>query len=56
MLNFKLSLLTLMSRFSRVLLLLIFTEIMPKETKVTKSRYIKDKVDALSKEKAQLKE
>ena len=25
-------------------------------TKVTKSRYIKDKVDALSKEKAQLKE
>ena len=32
MLNFKLSLLTLMSRFSRVLLLLIFTEIMPKET------------------------
>ena len=31
-LNFKLSLLTLMSRFSRVLLLIIFTEIMPKET------------------------
>ena len=32
MLNFKLTLLTLMSRFSTLLLLIIFTEIMPKET------------------------
>ena len=48
-----------MSRFSTVLLLIIFTEIMPNETVSSlkqQNQDIKDKVDALSKEIAQLKE
>ena len=57
--NFKLPLLTLMSRFSTVLLLIIFTEIMPKESVTSlkqQNQDLKDKVDALSKEITQLKE
>ena len=51
--NFELPLLTLMSRFSTVLLLIIFTEIMPKESVTSlkqQNQDLKDKVDALSKE------
>ena len=58
-LNFKLTLLTLISRISTVLLLIMFTEIMPNETVSSlkqQNQNIKDKVDALSKEIAQLKE
>ena len=57
--NFELPLLTLMSRFSTVLLLIIFTEIMPKESVTSlkqQNQDLKDKVDALSKEITQLKE
>ena len=48
-----------MSRFSTVLLLIIFTEIMPKESVTSlkqQNQGLKDKVDALSKEITQLKE
>ena len=48
-----------MSRFSTVLLLIIFTEIMPKESVTSlkqQNQDLKDKVDALSKEITQLKE
>ena len=51
--NFELPLLTLMSRFSTVLLLIIFTNIMPKESVTSlkqQNQDLKDKVDALSKE------
>ena len=57
--NFELPLLTLMSLFSTVLLLIIFTEIMPKESVTSleqQNQDLKDKVDALSKEITQLKE
>ena len=57
--NFERPLLTLMSRFSTVLLLIIFTEIMPKESVTSlkqQNQDLKDKVDALSKEITQLKE
>ena len=57
--NFELPLLTFMSRFSTVLLLIIFTEIMPKESVTSlkqQNQDLKDKVDALSKEITQLKE
>ena len=57
--NFELPLLTLMSRFSTVLLLIIFTEIIPKESVTSlkqQNQDLKDKVDALSKEITQLKE
>ena len=50
--NFELPLLTLMSRFSTVLLLIIFTEIMPKESVTSlkqQNQDLKGKVDALSK-------
>ena len=48
-----------MSRFSIVLLLIIFTEIMPKESVTSvkqQNQDLKDKVDALSKEVTQLRE
>ena len=51
--NFELPLLTLMSRFSTVLLLIIFTEILPKESATSlkqQNQDLKDKVDALLKE------
>ena len=51
--------LTLMSHFSTVLLLIIFTEIKPKESVTSlkqQNQDLKDKVDALSKEITQLKE
>ena len=57
--NFELPLLTLMSSFSTVFLLIIFTEIMPKESVTSlkqQNQDLKDKVDAFSKEITHLKE